>query len=356
MLNPSFDRFKDEPWLKALVDVQQNINYHLEDVFEHTRMVHEQVQDHPDYAALDKESQTTLSYAALLHDVGKPSSMCREDGIWRTRNHATNGAIIARKILYGMDMPFKMRESICGLVRNHMRPKYWISAKNSKHYALNISTTSSLELLRILCVADVIGRKSPNSYQETLNNLELFFLYCQESELLNNLFANDHSRFLYFRDQEAEEPYAAFHDPRCNVIIMSGLPGAGKDYWISNNADYPTISLDDIRRTKKISPTKDQGEVIAEAYSQARNYLRNRTSFVWNGTNITHKIRAKIINLLASYNAHITIVYVEPDIKTLFQQNKNREHPVPEQIIYKLLDKLEVPDITEAHKIVYVTK
>ena len=49
----------------------------------------------------------------------------------------------------------------------------------------------------------------------------------------------------------------------------------------------------------------------------------------------------------------VKIVYLEQPYHTWRQQNKSREYALPESVLDKMLDKLEVPQLTEAHEVVY---
>jgi len=104
------------------------------------------------------------------------------------------------------------------------------------------------------------------------------------------------------------------------------------------------ISLDDIRREFKVSPTDDQGYIANIAREQAKDYLRKHQSFVWNATNITAQMRESLISLFETYHAHVRIVYLETEWQTLMERNHNREHKVPEPVIEKMLGKLAPPD------------
>ena len=136
---------------------------------------------------------------------------------------------------------------------------------------------------------------------------------------------------------------------------MAGLPGAGKDTWVrKNGGNLPVVSLDDIRREHKISPKGNQGEVVRMAKEQARTYLRQKKDFIWNATNLTAQLRRTLINLFTDYKARVKIVYVEVDYKTLLARNRTREHQVPVKVIERFIDKLEIPQVHEAHEVVYV--
>ena len=132
---------------------------------------------------------------------------------------------------------------------------------------------------------------------------------------------------------------------------MAGLPGAGKDTWIARHApDLPMISLDAIRRELKVTPREGQGAVAALAKSRARELLRRKQSLIWNATNITRAARTALINLFAAYHARIRIVYVDAPWDVILRRNHEREHRVPQPVIERMLRKLEVPDLTEAHR------
>ena len=137
-------------------------------------------------------------------------------------------------------------------------------------------------------------------------------------------------------------------------LILLGLPGAGKDTYIQRHyKQLPVISLDHIRQTMKISPTDKSGNgvVIQAAKEQARIYLREKKSFVWNATNITRQMREQLISLFTTYEAAVTIVYVEVPAAKLLQQNRQREEVVPAAAMERLIGKLEVPTSAEAHEL-----
>lgn len=53
------------------------------------------------------------------------------------------------------------------------------------------------------------------------------------------------------------------------------------------------------------------------------------------------------------YKAKVNIVYIEVHYHSLHNQNKNRDAVVPAGVIDKLVRKLEVPALWEAHNVVY---
>ncbi len=147
-----------------------------------------------------------------------------------------------------------------------------------------------------------------------------------------------------------------FEEPAFEVILMSGLPGSGKDTFIKNNyRDWPVISLDDMRTKRGISPTDKtgNGQIIQEAKELARAYLRKQKPFIWNATNTTSQMRMQLIDLFNSYKAKVNIIYVEVFYQHLHRQNKNRDAIVPVAVLDRLTHKLEVPAVWEAHEVRY---
>ena len=113
----------------------------------------------------------------------------------------------------------------------------------------------------------------------------------------------------------------------CVVILLSGLPGAGKDSYIKKHLPgLPVISLDDIRVKKiNIAPTDKtgNGHVIQAAKEQARVFLRSKTPFIWNATNSTRSMRTQLVELYTT------------------------------AVLKKLAWKLEPPAAWEAHEVIY---
>ncbi len=60
------------------------------------------------------------------------------------------------------------------------------------------------------------------------------------------------------------------------------------------------------------------------------------------------------IDLFVSYKARVKIVYIETSYKEWLRQNNDREHPVSHHVLMRLLGKLEVPTLDEAHEVQYV--
>lgn len=101
-----------------------------------------------------------------------------------------------------------------------------------------------------------------------------------------------------------------------------------------------------------VEATENQGEVIQAARESCREFLRVGHDFAFNATNTMRQTRKRWIDLFADYNARVEIVYVEPPLPVIYQQNSRRPKPVPKQAIQRLLEKLEPPTWAEAHGVI----
>jgi putative nucleotidyltransferase with HDIG domain len=347
------------PWIQAMRGCAQEAEYHAEgDVWIHAGMVLAALLRLERWPLLSEADRDILWWAALLHDVAKPRCSRVENGRITSRGHSAAGALDARRILWEMDAPFREREQVAAMVRHHQAPFYLVDRADCRRMAHEISQTARCDLLELLAEADARGRKCADRAR-LLQNVALFAEYCRDEACYHGprLFANEWSRFLYFRTPGRDPDYAAYDETEFEVVLMSGLPGAGKDCWIRTHAPgLPMVSLDAIRRARKISPEQDQGPVVQEAREEARRLLRAKQGFVWNATNLSREIRRQCVDLFVSYGARVRIVYVEAPYQQWVAQNREREFPVRAAAVERMLERWEVPDVTEAHAVSYAAE
>jgi predicted kinase len=347
-------------FLQAMVGVPQDPEHHAEgDVAVHTRMVCEALLALPAYHALPPVDRSVVFAAALLHDVAKPcTTVVDDDGRLRAPYHAPRGALMARAILWRMGVPFALREQVVALVQHHQVPFYCIDRPDPRRAAITVAETARCQLLALLAEADARGRICARPAL-LLDQVALFAELCHEHGVLAgpHRFASDHSRFLYYRTPGRDPDYAAHDDTRCEVVVMSGLPGAGKSTYIAEHLrELPEVSLDALRAQLDIDAARSQGVVVAHAREAARQHLRAARGFVFNATSLTRQQRATTIDLLASYDARVRIVYVEVPAEVQARQNRGRENVVPAAVIERMMQRWQVPDCTEAHAVDYVVR
>ena len=349
----------DQPWCRAMADCQQDAEWHSEgDVWTHTKMVCSQLPQVVEWPSLDQHERTLLIYTALFHDSAKPltSRLDLETGRIQSPKHAIKGEHLARGVLRDVGCDLATREEIARLVRFHGRPAFLLEKTDPSHEIISLSWLVNHRLLYLFALADTRGRTT-DSTSRPEENLHLWRLVAEENDcfLKPYPFANAHARFLFYRQPNFDRHYVPHEDFRCSVTVLSGLPGSGKDSWLAKNrGDLPVVSLDDICSELDVEATDNQGAVIQQAKERCRQLLRVGTSFAFNATNLLRQTRQRWIDLFADYGARIEIVYVEPELSVIFEQNKRRGRSVPEQVIRELADKCEPPTWIEAHSLLSV--
>ncbi len=348
-----------EPWVAPMESCPQDPEYHAEgDVWTHTKMVCEALIQLPSWQSLPADERERVFAACLLHDIAKPiTTRIDDDGRIRQPGHSPRGAIMVREMLWHMGIAPALREQVAALVRTHQIPFFLIEDKDPVRRAALISQTVRCDHLALVTRADALGRIC-RDLPRLLDNIDLFHQLCAEHDCLTRpwAFPSDHARFQYFRSDARDIHYAAHDDTRCEMVLMSGLPGAGKDHWIAHNLDLPVISLDALREELDMPSTGNQGVVIQAAREQAREHLRKGQSFVWNGTNLSREMRSRPIDLAAAYNARVRIVFLDTSHRRLVRQNRERGASVPLAAILRMTRLWEPPDLTEAHRVDWIVQ
>jgi len=350
-------------WLADMKGVEQDPIWHQEgDVYVHTKMVVEALVASKEYKALSLQEQHILFASAIFHDIEKRSTTKREmvDGVERVTSakHAKRGESTVRSMLYReIETPFWVREEIAKLVRYHGLPFWAVEKENPVKSVIMASLVLDTKLLYLLAKADLFGRICDDQ-EEILLKIELFKELCLEGECFGKKreFASDYGRFLYLNRDDILVDYEPYDDLKFTVYVMSAIPGAGKDTYIKEHLGLPVLSLDDIRRKHNIKPTdkKGTGRVVQLAKEEAKVFMRKKESFVFNATNTTKDMRARWISLFLEYGARVKIIYLEVPYAQLKKQNSNREYVVPLNVIDRLFDKLEMPEFSEGHEVVWV--
>lgn len=358
-----------QSWCRAMAECAQDAEWHSEgDVWTHTKMVCDQLEQmrddggkpgpYEDQAFILQSSDfIVLLFTAIFHDAAKPltSRTDPETGRVTSPNHAVKGEHLARGVLRNLGCDLETREQICRLVRYHGRPAFLVERSEPAHEVVRLSWLVENRLLYLFAVADTRGRDT-DSMNRPEENLNYWKLQAEELDcyLKPYQFPNDHARFLFFRQYEPNLHYVPHEKFSCQVTVMVGLPGSGKDTWLNRNRrELPVLALDDIRGELNVDPNDNQGQVAQFARERCREHLRVGTSFAFNATNTMKQTRGRWLNLFADYNARIELVYIEPPLEILLKQNKSRQNAVPENVIKKLAERCEPPTWIEGHSLIF---
>ena len=345
---------------------RQNPVWHGEgDVWTHTKMVCEALVTLEDFQGRSDSEKQAVFLAALLHDIGKVPTTKQEDGRWVSPNHSIVGAQMAREFLWrnmglcGTEEKQQLRETVCNLIRYHSFPPHALEHPDGKRKLLSIAANGencpmfTLSLLCLLSRADAMGRIAEDRAQMAEQVL-LCAEFAKECGCFQAPypFPSAHTKFAYLSGRDIAPEIALYDDSWGEIILLSGLPGTGKDTWIRENLPgMPVISLDEIREELNIPPTENQTPVAERARERAREYLRQKQPFVWNATNLSPMLRSKQVNLFSRYNAATRIVYLETDWNEQLRRNRNRTAAVPEKVICHMLEDIVLPESREGHSV-----
>lgn len=345
-----------QSWAQDMAACQQDSEWHAEgDVWTHTKMVCNELTKLAEWNDLSRDDQLVLLFTGLLHDSAKPATTCvdPETGRVRSPKHAVKGEHLARRVLRELECHVPTRERIARMVRFHGRPVFLMERKLPEHEVVRMSWLASNKLLHLFALADMRGRTTECSTR-TEDDLTMWRMTAEETGCYDTPypFANDHARFLFYRQQEPNLHYVPHEDYRCSVTMMSGYPGSGKDTWLATQRPgLPVVALDDIRTELGAPSTGNQGAVIQLAKERCQEHLRANRDFAFSATNLMRQIRSKWIDLFADYQARIEIVYIEPPMATVLQQNKARDRNVPSDVILSLANRTEPPTMKEVHSV-----
>lgn len=347
---------------ELLAATPQGVQYHAEgDVWTHTRMVCEALAGHPGWRGLDPDARAITFAGALFHDLGKPACTRTEpDGRISSRGHSARGEAMARQLLWRAGVPFGVREHIAALVRLHQVPFFLIDAEPlaARQALARLSLAARCDWLALVAEADARGRRcaDPRDQQAILDKTALFVELATDEGVLDRAwsFPSEHTRFVALRDPRRSPEVPVHDDTRSEVIVMSGLPGAGKDAWLAaHRPDLPVIALDDIRAELEVDPADGQGAVIAAARDRARAHMRRGEPFAWNATNVSRRLRGGLIDFLTGYPVRVHLVYVEVAAAEQERRNREREAVVPRAALARILDRWAPPTPAEAHRVSY---
>lgn len=164
-----------------LMDLKMSIDpqFHHKDVLEHTFTVVESVK--PDLI---------LRLAALLHDIGKPSTRRIDKGKVHFYGHDVVGARMARKRLRELRYPKNIVEDVVKLIRLHLRPYNYAMGWNDsavRRYARDAG--EMLSRLNQLAVADCTTRIAQKAKRnlELIIDLEKRINYLNEQEEISKI-------------------------------------------------------------------------------------------------------------------------------------------------------------------------
>ena len=353
-LNDKLNWARNQQWFKDMEQCQQNPEWHEEgNVLVHTLKVCEALSMTDEYNNLTENEKEIVEWAAIFHDSAKPFTTSIKDGEIVTSHHSSNGVFIARKALFELGLPVRMREDICNLVRYHMFPTKIDNAQDPVAHVVFTSWLCRNHLLSVLSEADILGRTCWRK-GDNLVWLSLWNEKCKEFACFDKPydFVNSQARIDFYNSKHFQPYYHPFMDDKFEVVILSGLPGVGKSHLAKTEfKKYPLIELDMVREDMGVDPGEEEGQVQQETKERCCKLLREKSTFVFGAVNHLKKTRRRWISLFRGYGAKVKIIYMELPLDIILKQNKNRLKVVPEGVIREMLSRLEVPNWDESHEL-----
>jgi predicted kinase len=351
------------PYVAAMAACIQDPVFHAEgSAWIHTKMVMAELLADPQFQALPPQRKTVMGLAVLWHDASKPETrevvFDQEAGRERISHphHASRGAMKSWRDLWRAGVPLNIRFAVFSLVMAHMQAFHVLQKPNIQHQLARFSINGSWYELTMLAKADNRGRICPDKGQVD-DEMALLRLYAEENHCLHQpwRFESDQARLRFGRGVKDSLFFNPPPPTGSRVVVVSGLPGMGKDTYIERHLKgFAHVSLDLARDELDIAPTDNQGHVAQATAEACRVHLRAKAPFVFNATNLTRLQRSKIIDLAIAYDAHVEIHALDVPEKRLRKNNSGRKLPVPDAVIDRMIAKWEPPTPLEAHRVVWI--
>lgn len=170
--------FQEPPFilLNALKKTKQSPLHHPEgSAWQHTMMVVDAAANLKDRS----KNSSALMWAALLHDIGKPSTTRMRNGKITSYNHDSVGAEMTRAFLIEFSKDFQFVDQVVSLVRWHMQILFVVKDMPFGDMK-TMMQQADIEEVALLGLCDRLGRLGANREQEE-QNIRLFIKKCSKA-------------------------------------------------------------------------------------------------------------------------------------------------------------------------------
>lgn len=169
------------PELAAMANCPQDKEWHPEGcVYTHTALATERARELTD--------DTTVLFATLLHDAGKPTTTTNDDdGRVRSKGHEDAGVAPSRSFLQRLRAPKDLEDRVAALVAHHLAPAHFVPDAAHRHKRGDAGPSAyrrlarklgdggtDLKTLYLVSKADHLGRTTPDALARKFPSGEKF--------------------------------------------------------------------------------------------------------------------------------------------------------------------------------------
>lgn len=136
---------------------------------------------------------------------------------------------------------------------------------------------------------------------------------------------------------------------RPSLIMLVGIPGSGKTTYAKTMAQKLNalhVTSDGIRQELRPNDNwyhpEDNGKVYEIMFKRTLDALATGQTVLYDATNMSRKDRASILRQCPKY-VKIECHIIWTPIEVCIERDAAREHPVGEDVIYKMLRRFEAP-------------
>lgn len=326
------------PEFEKMKTVMQRPDWHQEgSVFNHTKLAVEYFLRQYKDGCLRFQMGYYILIAILFHDIGKVFCPIGEDGYVKSGGHERLSEQYLKKMfLTTNDTFFSTHEMslITTLVKHHdLRYKYReMKNNNTLNEAVNeiknvFRGLNWLKYFSYLWDADINGcRPSPEKQDDNIDTIVEFF---------KNRFCT----------------------PKPQMILMCGIPGSGKNYFIENNIgkvgylelNPVIISRDDVRLelgiTNGIGTDAQEKKVSEICFNRINEALDKRRNIIINNTNLKYKYRKLYYDLAKSNNYETVLYFIRRDFDKVLEARPGENW---RNVINRMIETMDIPTNAEA--------
>ena len=128
--------------------------------------------------------------------------------------------------------------------------------------------------------------------------------------------------------------------------MMVGLPGSGKDYYISQNKKDTDVVLSSDGIRAELGDVNDQSQnekVFGILYDRMRQAIADGKDIWFNATNVTIKNRKQALDMVRNRNYEVVAVVIATPVEKCIAQDKQRDRNVGEEVIQKFVSRFQMP-------------